>query len=84
MSKRGKVKKCRKILRFIKMFLRTTLVVFLCTVKFISGFEPLTMGFAAAGLSALGYNFETVKEYSYCVLKECCIDKYIPVNLNGE
>lgn len=43
----------------------------------------LTAG-VVAGAGALGYNFQFFKENSYCKFKECCIDTYIPVNIQGK
>lgn len=47
--------------------------------------DPVSLtAVAAAGLGAFGYNFQFLKENSYCRFQECCIDSYIPVNIQGK
>lgn len=59
------------------------LVTFLTLSDFvISFFDPLSIGLIAGGAS-LFYKREKVWEYTYCQVKECCIDAHIPANMTG-
>ncbi|XP_055906522.1 torsin-like protein [Eupeodes corollae] len=40
--------------------------------------DPISVSVGAAVLAGLGYNFDFVKEKTYCKLQECCNDDYIP------
>lgn len=47
-------------------------------------FEPITIIGLGTGVAALlGFNYKTVKENTFCIFKECCIDNHIPVNISG-
>lgn len=60
------------------------LIVVLLLVKSGAGlFDPITAGLTAAVSVALGYNFDYVKEHTYCKVSECCIDKHIPADIDG-
>uniref|UniRef100_A0A1L8DUT1 Putative torsin-like protein n=1 Tax=Nyssomyia neivai TaxID=330878 RepID=A0A1L8DUT1_9DIPT len=63
--------------------MRSFLVTLLCLLAiFVECFlclEPLTtIGLVATGLSALGYNYDTIKVNTYCRWYECCIPDHIP------
>ena len=63
--------------RILALFLLIELIVQ------ITCFEPLTTLSIVAGLGALGYNFDYVKEKTYCQYKECCNKNYINLDSNG-
>ncbi|XP_055677324.1 torsin-like protein [Lutzomyia longipalpis] len=62
-------------------------VILLCffgiVVELCLCLEPLTtIGLAGATLTALGYNYDTIKVNTYCRWYECCIPDHVPADIN--
>lgn len=53
-------------------------------IKICYGIDPISIGIGGALLGAFGYNFEYLKQNTYCKFKECCSDSYIPLDINGK
>lgn len=45
--------------------------------------DPISLGLGGALLGFGGYNYDTIKKYSYCKIYECCINEHIPADING-
>lgn len=69
----------RKFIRF-----NLSLITFLTLCDFgLSFFDPLSLSLIAGGAASLYYKRGKVYEYTYCQVRECCIDSHIPASMTG-
>ncbi|XP_055857403.1 torsin-like protein [Episyrphus balteatus] len=63
-----------------------TIILFIVIISLVTNYshavDPITFTVGTAVLAGFGYNFDYVKQKTYCSFQECCSDYWIPGDIN--